>query len=68
VIVSGAGGGIGRATALRLAEAGADIGLTDHDADSLEETVAAVRASGGEVESTVGDIVAPQTIDALATA
>jgi NAD(P)-dependent dehydrogenase (short-subunit alcohol dehydrogenase family) len=68
VIVTGAGGGIGRAAAIRLAEEGAHLGLTDLDAASLEESVAVVRDAGGQVEATAGDIVAPETIDALATA
>jgi NAD(P)-dependent dehydrogenase (short-subunit alcohol dehydrogenase family) len=67
-IVTGAGGGIGRATAIRLAEEGARLGLTDLDAASLEESAAAARSAGAEVEATVGDIVAPETIDALAAA
>jgi NAD(P)-dependent dehydrogenase (short-subunit alcohol dehydrogenase family) len=66
-IVTGAGGGIGRASALRLAEEGARLGLTDLDADSLAETAALVRAAGGELVAVAGDIVAPATIDALAT-
>jgi NAD(P)-dependent dehydrogenase (short-subunit alcohol dehydrogenase family) len=64
-IVTGAGGGIGRATAIRLAEEGAIVGLTDLDAASLEESAAAARAAGAEVETAAGDIVAPETIDAL---
>jgi NAD(P)-dependent dehydrogenase (short-subunit alcohol dehydrogenase family) len=66
-IVTGAGGGIGRASALRLAEEGARLGLTDLDPDSLAETAALVRAAGGELVAVAGDIVAPATIDALAT-
>jgi NAD(P)-dependent dehydrogenase (short-subunit alcohol dehydrogenase family) len=67
-IVTGAGGGIGRATAIRLAEEGARLGLTDLDAASLEESAAAARSAGAEVETAIGDIVAPETIDALASA
>jgi NAD(P)-dependent dehydrogenase (short-subunit alcohol dehydrogenase family) len=67
-IVTGAGGGIGRATAVRLAEEGAALGLTDLTADPLEEAAAAAREAGAEVESVAGDIVDPATIDALATA
>ena len=67
-IVTGAGGGIGRATAVRLAEEGARLGLTDLKADQLEEAAEAAREAGAEVESVAGDIVDPATIDALATA
>ena len=67
-IVTGAGGGIGRATAVRLAEEGARLGLTDLKADPLEEAAAAAREAGAAVESVAGDIVDPATVDALATA
>mgnify|MGYP002715450120 CR=1 FL=1 len=47
--VTGAASGIGRATALKLAQQGAVLYLTDRDATGLEQTVADARALGGEV-------------------
>jgi NAD(P)-dependent dehydrogenase (short-subunit alcohol dehydrogenase family) len=48
-LLTGAASGIGRATALKLAEADAELYLTDRDAEGLEKTVADVEALGGTV-------------------
>lgn len=45
-LVTGAAAGLGRATALRLAQAGADVCLVDINAEGLEATAAAIRALG----------------------
>ncbi|GAA2811393.1 SDR family oxidoreductase [Mycolicibacterium pallens] len=49
VFITGAASGIGRATALRLAREGAELYLTDVNAEGLEQTVADARALGAEV-------------------
>jgi NAD(P)-dependent dehydrogenase (short-subunit alcohol dehydrogenase family) len=48
-LLTGAASGIGRATALKLATQGAELFLTDRNAEGLAETVADCRALGAEV-------------------
>jgi NAD(P)-dependent dehydrogenase (short-subunit alcohol dehydrogenase family) len=49
--VTGAASGIGRATALAAARAGADLFLTDVQAERLDATVAEIRGAGGTVSA-----------------
>jgi NAD(P)-dependent dehydrogenase (short-subunit alcohol dehydrogenase family) len=48
-LITGAASGIGRATALAAADRGADLYLTDVQAEALEKTVAEARRRGGTV-------------------
>lgn len=54
-IVTGAGSGIGRASALRLASEGAHVLAVGRTESSIEETAALVRAEGGAARSFVAD-------------
>jgi meso-butanediol dehydrogenase/(S,S)-butanediol dehydrogenase/diacetyl reductase len=47
-LVTGAGSGIGRATAIRLAAEGADVFCVDLDLESAEAAAAEVRSAGGQ--------------------
>ncbi|WP_433567673.1 SDR family NAD(P)-dependent oxidoreductase [Nocardia sp. CA-151230] len=55
-IVSGAGRGIGREIALKLAFEGASVVVNDLDAGPAEETVAAIEAAGGKAVECVGSV------------
>lgn len=55
-IVSGSGRGIGRACALKLASEGARVVINDLDAEPAEETLAAIRAMGGEAVAVTGSV------------
>jgi len=55
-LVTGAARGIGRGTALALAEAGCSIGLIDRDAGPLSETLKDLRKKGARVASAVADV------------
>jgi NAD(P)-dependent dehydrogenase (short-subunit alcohol dehydrogenase family) len=50
-LLTGAASGIGRSTALKLAAEGAELFLTDRNADGLEQTVADARALGATVSA-----------------
>jgi len=54
--VTGAGSGIGRATALRFASEGARLILTDIDEAGLQEVAQALRAAGGTAEIAAGSV------------
>ena len=55
-VVTGAGRGIGRATAECFAEEGAGVVLFGWHADVLEDTAAGIREKGGRCEVVVGDV------------
>ncbi|MCK8779443.1 SDR family oxidoreductase [Rhizobium sp. NTR19] len=52
-IVTGSGRGIGRATALALAHAGASVVVNDLDGDAVEEVVATISEAGGKAAPAV---------------
>ena len=66
-IVTGAGGGLGRAHAEYLARKGAKVAVNDLSPENVEETVAAIRAAGGEaigcVASVTDEIAVQRMVD-----
>jgi NAD(P)-dependent dehydrogenase (short-subunit alcohol dehydrogenase family) len=67
-LVTGASRGIGAATALALAKAGAHVVLTARDAKSLEEVEEQIHQSGGSATIAPVDLAEPDGIARLATA
>jgi 3-oxoacyl-[acyl-carrier protein] reductase len=63
-IITGAASGIGRAAAVRFAEAGARIGLVDVDEGNAAETASAVSNVGGEVLNLVADVTREEEVAA----
>lgn len=55
-LVLGAGGGLGGAIAVRLAEEGANVAVSDVNEDALTSTVAAIEATGGKALPLVWDL------------
>ncbi|HEY1699643.1 MAG TPA: glucose 1-dehydrogenase [Trebonia sp.] len=55
-LVTGAGSGIGRASALEFARRGARVGVLDIDVGAARETVALIAAAGGTAEAVAVDI------------
>lgn len=58
-LVTGAGSGIGRAAAIRLAQEGARVAALGRTASQLNETVDAITAGGGEAVALVADVAQP---------
>jgi short-subunit dehydrogenase len=65
-LVTGASSGIGQATVLALAQAGARVGLVARRAERLEAVAGVIAATGGEALVLPGDITLPQTMEEAA--
>jgi NAD(P)-dependent dehydrogenase (short-subunit alcohol dehydrogenase family) len=63
-IVTGAGSGIGRASALRFAREGAHVFAVGRSKDNIEETVALIRGEGGVARSFVADVTVEESVAA----
>jgi NAD(P)-dependent dehydrogenase (short-subunit alcohol dehydrogenase family) len=67
-IITGAGGGIGRAAALVFAREGAQVVLSDVDEASLAETAAQVESAGGVASTVPGDVSRRDDVRAIVAA
>jgi NAD(P)-dependent dehydrogenase (short-subunit alcohol dehydrogenase family) len=64
-VITGAGSGIGRASALRFAEEGAAVLVVGRSAGNTEETAAQVRAAGGTALAMVADATREADVQAM---
>ncbi len=67
-LITGAGRGIGRELACRLARLGWDVGLTARSADELAVTAGLVRAAGAREVTVEGDVSQPDHVEAVCSA
>jgi short-subunit dehydrogenase len=66
VVITGAGAGIGRATARAFAARGYDVGLISRDADRLEDAAGEVRAAGRRALVLPLDVADVEAVEAAA--
>lgn len=67
-LVTGGGGGIGRAIALRLAQDGHHVAVVDRDADACTETARQVEAQGHRALVLPADVSSPEQVAAFVAA
>ncbi len=67
-LVTGAGSGIGRATALAFAREGAWVAAADQTLEAAQQTVAAIEAGGGEAVAIACDVTDDEQVQAMVAA
>ncbi len=68
IVITGAGRGIGAATARRFAAAGGRVAIFDRDRSAAEQTAAGIRAGGGMARSYACDITERAGVEAAVAA
>jgi meso-butanediol dehydrogenase/(S,S)-butanediol dehydrogenase/diacetyl reductase len=64
-VITGAGVGIGRATALLFAKEGASVAVTDLNPTTGQETVALIEAAGGRAFFVQADVSQPESVEEM---
>jgi NAD(P)-dependent dehydrogenase (short-subunit alcohol dehydrogenase family) len=64
-LITGGGGGIGRATAIAMAHEGARVAVADYAAETAAETVAMVNAAGGQAITLTGDVTRARDVKTM---
>jgi NAD(P)-dependent dehydrogenase (short-subunit alcohol dehydrogenase family) len=64
-VVTGAGSGIGRASALLFARAGANVVVVDITEDAAAETVKIIEQDGGRASSVIADVAVAQDVQRM---
>ena len=67
-LVTGAGSGIGRAIAEKLARDGERVVVNDLNAATADEVIARIKESGGEATTAPGDVSDPQAVEQIMAA
>ena len=67
-LITGGGGGIGRATALGFALRGAKVFVVDHDAAAAQATVDVVAQRGGDIKCFQADVTKSASVQAYVAA
>jgi NAD(P)-dependent dehydrogenase (short-subunit alcohol dehydrogenase family) len=64
-LVTGGGGGIGRATALAMVREGARVAVADFNAAAARDTVAQINDAGGQAITLTGDVTRAEDVHAM---
>jgi NAD(P)-dependent dehydrogenase (short-subunit alcohol dehydrogenase family) len=65
-LVTGSGAGVGRAIAMHMARAGAEVWINDLHLERAESVVAEIEAEGGKGHPVVGDVCDPASVHEMA--
>ena len=64
-LITGGGGGIGRATSLAFAREGARVAVADASEQTARETVALINAAGGQAMTLTGDVTNANVVESM---